>query len=226
MTAGPGEDQEPDVGRRQDSWTVSEGRLQALISERAAPGADKERIDARIWALFGETWAIMFTDLAGFSRRVERFGIVHFLQTIYQSERLLLPVIEDHGGLLLKSEGDSMLVIFRDPGAAMRCAQAMQAALVHFNRDQPPEEDVLLCIGMGFGRVLKIGDADVYGAEVNAASKLGEDTARAGEILVTEGFRAALTALTPAQELGLAFERLELAPPGASAAFRVHAGVA
>jgi hypothetical protein len=29
------------------------------------------------------------------------------------------------------------------------------------------------------------GDDDVFGAEVNAASKLGEDTAKAWEILVT-----------------------------------------
>jgi len=41
-----------------------------------------------------------------------------------------------------------------------------------------------------FGRVLKIGDEDVYGHEVNLASKLGEDIARGGEILVTPGARA------------------------------------
>jgi class 3 adenylate cyclase len=54
----------------------------------------------------------MFTDLSGFSRNVAKFGIIHFLQTIYESERLLIPIIEDHDGILLKAEGDSLLVIF------------------------------------------------------------------------------------------------------------------
>ena len=39
--------------------------------------ADLARIDQRIWDLFGEEWAVMFTDLAGFSRQVEAFGIIH-----------------------------------------------------------------------------------------------------------------------------------------------------
>ncbi len=209
------------MSRHQIPWTASEGRLQSLIAERTQPGADKARIDARIWDLFGETWAIMFTDLAGFSRRVEQFGIVHFLQTIYESERLLLPIVDAHDGVLLKSEGDSMLIVFRRPRAALDCALAMQRRLVDYNRDKPAEEDVLLCLGLGFGRVLKIGDADVFGAEVNAASKLGEDTARAWEILATEQFRDAVREGLQEEAAAIGFERIDATPPGAAAAYRV-----
>jgi len=166
--------------------TASEERLQKLIQERLKPGTDKEKTDKRIWDLFGEKWAIMFTDLAGFSRGVEKFGIIHFLQTIYESERLLIPVIEEHDGILLKVEGDSFLVIFRNIRKALNCSLAMQKILVGYNKDKSNEEQVLLCIGLGYGDVLRIGDNDVFGYEVNAASKLGEDTAKAGEILVTE----------------------------------------
>lgn len=210
------------MSRHQIPWTASEGRLQSLIAERTQPGADKAAIDARIWDLFGETWAIMFTDLAGFSRRVEQFGIVHFLQTIYESERLLLPIVDAHDGVLLKSEGDSMLIVFRRPRAALDCALAMQRRLVDYNSDKPDEEDVLLCLGLGYGRMLKIGDADVFGAEVNAASKLGEDTAGAWEILATEQFRDAVRDGLQEDGAPLDFERLEAAPPGANAAYRVH----
>jgi hypothetical protein len=63
---------------------ASEERLEKLIAERTQPGADKAQIDARVWDLFGETWAIMFTDLAGFSRRVSDFGIIHFLARMWQ----------------------------------------------------------------------------------------------------------------------------------------------
>jgi len=195
---------------------ASEDRLERLIRDRLVPGADRETIDGRIWDLFGEEWSVMFTDLSGFSRRVAEFGIIHFLQTIYEAERLLVPVIEEHDGILLKVEGDSFLVVFRNARKALQCAVAMQRTLGAYNGDKAPEEAVLLCVGLGSGRMLKIGDTDVFGAEVNAASKLGEDTAKAGEILVTEGFRSACGELP-----GLGFAALAEGPPGAAGAWKV-----
>ena len=50
----------------------SETRLWGLIAERAKAGADVAQIDQRIWDLYGEDWAIVFTDLSGFSRRSGR----------------------------------------------------------------------------------------------------------------------------------------------------------
>ncbi len=171
--------------RRVIGASASEDRLERLIEDRLKPGADKDKIDKRIWDLFGETWAIMFTDLSGFSRNVAKFGIIHFLQTIFESERMLIPIIEDHDGVLLKAEGDSLLVIFRNAQKAMQSAVAMQQTLLKYNENRLAEEQVLLCVGIGYGEVLRIGDLDVYGHQVNSASKLGEDTAEAYEILVT-----------------------------------------
>lgn len=174
---------------RQIRLSASEDRLAGLIEERLRPGADKKGIDQRIWDLFGEEWAVMFTDLSGFSRGVAEFGIVHFLQTIHESERLLIPVIDEHDGILLKIEGDSFLVIFRKAVKALACSVAMQKVLSRYNMDRPEAEKILLGVGLGYGPVLRIGDADVFGAEVNFASKLGEDEARGGEILVTEAVK-------------------------------------
>ena len=194
---------------------ASEERLSRLIEDRMREGADKARIDKRIWDLFGETWCVMFTDLAGFSRSVEAFGITHFLQTIYASERELVPLIDEHDGVLLKTEGDSMLVVFRNPTKALTCAVEMQRHLKSHNDRTPAEDDILLCVGLGYGRVLKIGDTDVFGAQVNAASKLGEDTADAWEILVTDAMRQEV------QDAGVEFEPLDYVPPGAKSAYRV-----
>ena len=108
-----------------------------------------------------------------------------------------------------------LLVTFRGPDQALACAVAMQRAAEAHNREVPPEEQVLLCVGLGFGDMLVVGDEDVFGAEVNAASKLGEDTAKTGEILVTENFRAHL------REFGYEFSEIDFVPPGAAAAFKV-----
>lgn len=196
---------------------ASEDRLEKLIEARLMRGANKKKIDQRIWDLFGEEWCVMFTDLSGFSRGVAKFGIIHFLQTIYEANRILVPVIENFDGILLKTEGDSFLVIFRNARKALECAVTMQRVLKEYNRNKTDEEKVLLCVGIGAGRVLRIGDEDVFGPEVNAASKLGEDYAKAWEIFVTEGMKKAAGRVP-----GIAFETIKEIPPGAAHAYRVR----
>jgi len=169
----------------------SSTRLWKLIEERTRADADTASIDQRIWDLFGEEWSIMFTDLAGFSRQVARFGIIHFLQVIFEKKRLLLPIIESHDGVLIKIEADSFLVLFKKPDVAIACGVAMQRACHAANSRRNAEDHIILCLGIGHGRMLKIGDDDVFGHEVNLASKLGEDTAQGNEILVTPSARAA-----------------------------------
>jgi class 3 adenylate cyclase len=201
--------------RRTIAHSASEDRLFNLIQERLAEGADKPEIDGRIWDLFGEEWCIMATDLSGFSRGVAEFGIIHFLQTIYESERLLVPVVNAHDGILLKMEGDSFLVIFRNVQKALRAAVEMQRKLAAYNATRVPAEHVLLGVGLGFGRVLRIGDQDVYGVQVNAAYLLGEDTAKANEVLVTGAVRE------HAAPDEFAFEQIDVTPPGTGAAYKV-----
>lgn len=174
------------------TYPAMQARLNKLLAERARRGSDQATIDAQIWDLYGETWAVMFTDLAGFSRHVASFGVTHFLQVIHESFRVYVPVIEEHNGLVLKVEGDSMMVLFRKPAAALACAVAMQRAGADYNRDRSDDEKLLLSIGLGFGDVLKFGDQDVYGSEVNVACKLGEDLGTPHSVLVSDAFHEAV----------------------------------
>src|SRR6185503_18702348 len=127
----------------------SEARLWSLVEERTRPGVDTRLIDERIWDLFGEEWAIMFTDLSGFSRQVAAFGIIHFLQVIHEKKRLLLPIVAAHDGILIKVEADSFLILFQRPDRALECAIEMQHACQKLNHRRVPEEKVLLCVGIG-----------------------------------------------------------------------------
>jgi adenylate cyclase len=195
---------------------ASERRLVDLIRTRLEPYADTEAIDARIWDLFGEDWCVMFTDLSGFSRHSAEFGIIHFVQVIIESERLFAPILEAHGAFIVKREGDSLLILFRDPVRALACGEAMQAATVVYNQDKAAENHVILSLGLSYGRILRIGATDVFGNAVNAASKLGEDTAGPGEILVSEDFRAAC-----ADACAGRLEPIDFVPPGSSAAYRL-----
>ena len=128
---------------------LGDARLRKLLDERLTEGSDHRAIDRAIWEIFGEEWCVMATDLAGFSRNVAEFGIIHFLQTIRESERVLVPLIAQFGGRLLKIEGDSFIVIFADPQNALRASIAMQHATRTYNVGKAPEDQMLLGIGLG-----------------------------------------------------------------------------
>jgi adenylate cyclase len=184
--------------------TFFDDRLRALLDSRD---------DDAVWQAYGETWCIMATDLSGFSRGVAELGIVHYLRIIRESERLLVPILERHDGRLLKVEGDSLFVIFARVHDGLRAAIEMQRATRKWNVDKPPRDQVLLGIGLGYGRVIRVAPADVYGNEVNSACILGETFARGYEILVTQAVRD--------QAHDLRFEPFANVPPGAGAAYRL-----
>jgi len=169
--------------------------LTQFLTQLRRPGTDRAAIEAAIFARFGCPRAVMFTDLVGFSRLVEAFGILHFLQLIQESETLFLPLMAQHQGQCLKREGDSLLALFKQPQHALNCAQAMVAATKQVNTGRTAQDRIDVCIGLSWGTVLCIDEHEVWGAEVNAASKLGEEMAHGGEILVTDVFRGALPTL-------------------------------
>ncbi len=179
-------------------------RLRALFDARD---------DDAVWETYGETWCIMSTDLCGFSRGVAEHGIIHFLRIIHESERLHVPIIERHRGELLKVEGDSLFVIFANVQDALHAAIEMQRATRRWNEGKLPHDQMLLGIGLGYGRVIRVGPEDVYGNEVNSACVLGENYAGGYEILVTQAVRD--------QARDLTFEPFPNVPPGARGAYRL-----
>lgn len=172
--------------------TQSEILLGRLIEERLTPGADIAEIDARIRSFFEEEWCVVFTDLAGFSRHSAENGIVPFLCLIQEFKRIARPVLESRGGLIVKVIADSLLVVFRRAPDALLALIELQRALATYREGRPTSEHIEMGAGIGFGKILKIGDDDVYGVEVNYAARLGEDRAAPWEILATDAARASL----------------------------------
>ena len=108
---------------------LSQNRLEGLLNQRLQNRNDPKKveyIDQRIWNLFGEECCVLFTDLSGFSKHSDKFGVIHFLQTIKESERIFTPIIEEYDGFVIKSEGDTLIVIFRSREKAVKCAIKLQ----------------------------------------------------------------------------------------------------
>lgn len=147
-------------------------------------------VDARVRARFERPHCVMVLDMCGFSRITARHGIIHFLALIRRMQRAVLPIVERHHGRVVRTEADNVFALFETVPRALTAATRMHEALDRINAVLPEDWDVHVGIGIGYGPMLVVGDDDVYGHEMNLASKLGEDTATAGQTLLTEAAAA------------------------------------
>lgn len=130
------------------------------------------------------SYAVMFTDIKGFTERTSR-------QTRAQNERLLrlhdallVPVIAGYGGRRVKTIGDSYLVVFDSATRALACGAALQDRLALFNRRAEPADRIEVRVAMNAGEV-RVEPDDVFGEAVNIAARI-EEQAEAGEVCFSE----------------------------------------
>ncbi|MFT5585954.1 MAG: adenylate cyclase [Cognaticolwellia sp.] len=161
--------------------------LHGLLAERNThrDPAVIQALDRRIRARFERPLAVLISDMAGFSTITQKAGIIHFLALIQRMQGICVPLIKAHGGHLIKEEADNLYAIFEQPVMAVEAAVAMRAACAEDAQTQNDLGQVQVAIGLGFGPILDIDGHDFFGDQVNMASKLGEDIASSGQILLT-----------------------------------------
>ena len=126
--------------------------------------------------------AIMFTDMVGYSALAQRNEALA-LDLLAEHQRQLRPIFLQHGGREIKTIGDGFLVEFTSALQAVRCAVAIQTALVEHNASAAPDRRIQVRIGLHLGDV-EIRDGDVFGDGVNIAARI-EPLADAGGICIT-----------------------------------------
>jgi adenylate cyclase len=170
----------------------SRSNLERLLSKLNAEPERQEELTREIESIFGQDKSVLVLDMCGFSRTTRQHGIVSFLRMIHQMKLIARPAIESHGGLLVKAEADNLLCLFDTSTDAVKAAAEIIQRLDSANLLMPEAHRLYASIGIGYGRILNVGDEDLFGDEVNLASKLGEDIAESGVILLTSAARAHL----------------------------------
>ena len=155
------------------------------LRERRQRPERAEQIDAQIRDRLGATRAIVVLDMVGFSRQTATAGIIATLAQIQHLQEILVPTLEEQGGQILKLEADNAYALFDSPDLALAATDSL---LHRLNRAH-----LHASIGIGYGELLLVGDRDAYGAEMNLASKLGEDIAGPDQILLTAAAHSVLT---------------------------------
>jgi adenylate cyclase len=167
-------------------------RLKRLLSDRNQYPARTPEIDAELHRAFNRHVAILALDMCGFSRLTAEHGVLHFLAMIDQMEQAAIPAVTANGGQVIKLDADNLFAIFAEPQRALEAALDIFRAFEAVNTVVPENRDIRGSIGIGYGDTLVIDEADLFGCEMNLASKLGEDCASAMEILLTSAAHAAL----------------------------------
>ena len=123
--------------------------------------------------------AILAADAVGYSHAVATDEALA-LRALANSRRLIDARIEEHGGRIFNTAGDSVLAEFLGPVEAVRCGLAVQEAL-----HGAESENLVLTfrIGISLGEVVAEG-RNLLGATVNIAARL-EAIAPAGGICIS-----------------------------------------
>ncbi len=157
----------------------------------AAPPEQRPAIEQWIRDSFGKRKAVLALDMSNFTLMVRREGIISYLCQIRRMQRLTLPILAAHQGELVKYDADNLLAVFDESVHAVEAAVAMHQAAAESAREGSA---LSFSIGIDYGEVLLIAEADCFGDTVNLAHKLGEDIAQPGEILISPAVRDRLGA--------------------------------
>jgi adenylate cyclase len=147
---------------------------------------ERERIEDVLWSSFGAEYAVFVLDMSGFSLLTRKYGIVHYLSMVRRMQLTTEPIVKTYGGDMIKYEADNCFAVFPDPLSAVNAAITMQHAFAAANLITSEDLDIHVACGIDYGKLLIIGHEDCFGDPVNRASKVGEDVAAAGEILITK----------------------------------------
>ena len=117
--------------------------------------------------------AIVSADVVGYSRLmgIDEAGTLKALRA-HRSE-LIDPKVAEHGGRIVKTMGDGLLLEFSSVVNATQCAVEIQKGMARRNVEVPEDRRIIFRIGVNLGDIIIDGE-DILGDGVNVAARLQE----------------------------------------------------
>jgi class 3 adenylate cyclase len=131
------------------------------------------------------TVTLMFSDIEGSTSLNQALGDEAWLELLKVHDDIVRRQVRSDRGQVVKTQGDSFMVAFKEVPAAVSCAIDIQRALAEAEPDQ--SHPVRIRIGLHTGEVTKQG-RDLFGINVARAARVA-DAAEGGEILVSSAVR-------------------------------------
>ena len=131
--------------------------------------------------------AVVYADMVGYSRLIglDDAGTLRRLRTLRRA--LIDPAVHEHGGRIVQTGGDSLLVAFDSIDGAVRCAVKVQQQVPVYDGDQQDGRRIRFRVGIDMGDAIPDG-TDLHGDAVNIAARL-EAASSVGGICVSRPVR-------------------------------------
>ena len=125
--------------------------------------------------------AVMFADVSGSTHMYETLGDRKALAVIERCIKVMTRATEIHGGRLIKTIGDEVLVVFPDVPSGCRAAIDMQFGILSLPESM--ELGTSIYCGLHWGEVT-FTDNDIFGDTVNVAARTVQ-AAKKGQIVIS-----------------------------------------
>ena len=131
--------------------------------------------------------AVVHADMIGYSRLIglDDAGTLERLRKLRKD--LIDPAVDQHGGRIVQTGGNSLLIVFDSIDGAVRCAATVQRQVPVHDGDQPPDRAMRFRVGINIGDAIADG-TDLHGEAVNIAVRL-QSECPPGAICVTRAVR-------------------------------------
>ena len=126
---------------------------------------------------------IVSIDVAGYSRLMEA-DEAGTLEQLKAHRKATDPQINEHGGRIVGTAGDGLLLEFPSVTDAVACALDVQRTMAERNAELPEDRRMEIRIGVNLGDVMIEGD-DIFGNGVNVAARL-QALAEPGGICISQ----------------------------------------
>jgi TolB-like protein/class 3 adenylate cyclase len=130
---------------------------------------------------------VVHADVVGYSRLIGQNDIGTLDRMRRLRREVIDPAIDEHGGRIVNTAGDALLMVFDSVEGAVRCAVKIQRQVPDHDGDRPPDSRIRLRIGINAGDAIPDG-TDLHGDVVNIAARL-EAASPVGGICVSRTVR-------------------------------------
>lgn len=132
--------------------------------------------------------AIFFSDLTGSTALYSLLGDATAFRMVQDHFEVLFAIIEQHGGVVVKTIGDAVMCAFADELDGVRASLAILAAFEEFRARTPVNAQTAIKLGLYSGSCYAVtanGALDYFGQVVNIAARL-QGEAHSGQLVVAD----------------------------------------
>lgn len=115
---------------------------------------ERERLEKVLQDQYKKDVTILFSDICGYSRYVDKRGDVSGRTFLIKHNQVVMPLIEAHNGKVVEVIGDAVMASFSEPVDAVGAAVAIHKGLAAYNADAANADSIHVKIGINAGEVL------------------------------------------------------------------------